>query len=177
MLSMVTKPSKPTPNQGHRLLVYILFAGILPSVSFSVLAAEDTVTTVKAAIKNRLAEGDSLVIALEALPDKYQIRGGEILGYFTASADSNFWCGPNKPNPYCWLSSSVICWNRCDFQIVLCSEEGATIETLDFEAVEPATYRVDVDDTNRPEPGVYVIRFLYDAEVVDEFKIHIQNPK
>jgi hypothetical protein len=141
------------------------------------LAGEDDIAGKMSARRVRLAESDSITIMLEPMPPKYQISGGSTLDLFSASADSVFWCGPRVPNPHSWLSRSIICRTVCDFDIVICTANGAVIDTVQFRSVESATYRIRVSESNRPVPGIYGFRFIYRGEVVDDFRIDIQDPR
>ena len=155
------------------LLFLVLFQGF-SAMSHEAEVAKSTME------KNRtfhVVEGKSVTVELAAMPDNYQIEGGYALELFTASADSSFWCGPNKPHPFSNLTLSVICRKRTEFQVLFCSAEGDTIEVLEFVGVEPATYRVNVGKENRPEAGQYILGFRYHGVVVDEFKIQVMNPR
>jgi len=166
-----------SPNTAHYWLGFILLVLLIVGYSAVPSAKENATSTAEMDQVYQSLESDYITIELEIMPEKYQFESGFTCDYFTASPDSNFWCGPNRPHPFSWLSVSVVCRSRTDFQIQFCSSEGDSIDEIDFVGVEPATYRVEVSEDNRPEPGLYLLRFLYDDAVVDEFKVHIQNPR
>lgn len=125
------------------------------------------------------ATGDRVTITLEPMPRKYQDRTGSLLDLFAASADSVFWCGPNRPNPHSWLSPSVICRERTDFGVDFCAESGELVEALEFASVGPGFYRVSLSfgDDDRPRPGVYLLRFRHRDSTVFESKIELHPPR
>lgn len=157
------------------LLVLLACCGL--SAFPSAAAAENEIAQDMARSPVRRVEGPPLLVELVPMPARYQILGGELLDLFTTSADSVFRVGPSRPNPHSWLSPSVICGDLCSFQVVFGTEKGAPIDTLDFVGVKPATYRVQVGDSPRPDPGIYIFRYLYGGEVIDEFKIDIRDPR
>ena len=128
-------------------------------------------------IAGRTVAGDSVTITLTPMPEDVPIMDSIVLGLFTASADSALLCGPTRPNPHSWLSSSVICRSRVDFQIVFCTAGGDSIEALEFEAVEPGAYRIGWGDAPASRPGSFTLRFRYAGEVVHEHRIRIPEPR
>jgi len=126
---------------------------------------------------NPVEKVESGIVELQIMPDKYQITDGHLLEYFTASPDSIFWCGPNRPHPFSWLNTSVICCQRTDFQIGLLSTDGDMISSGDFVDVEPATYRVTIEENDHPEPGINEIVFRHAGEVVDTLRIQLKEPQ
>ena len=142
-------------------------------VSAATPAAEGIAPAAEADRLCRAVEGNSLTVELVAMPEKYQIEGALPLELFEASSDSNFWWGPTGPNPYSWLTTSVVFLERAEFQIVFCTAEGDSIESLDFGSVEPAVYRVDLDEDNRLDAGRYMLRYRYNGAVVREFRIEV----
>ena len=161
---------------GHFLNVVSLSAFLLGFAALD-LAAENVISTTGMDRNIQVVEGNSVTVELVAMPEKYQIEIGYALGLFTASEDSCFWCGPNKPHPYSWLTTSVICRKRTKFQVLFFTAKGDTLDVLDFVDVEPATYRVNIGQGRRPEPGFYILGYRYNGAVVDEFKIHIREPR
>ena len=152
------------------VLLSLVFSGTLA-------LADSRVNSVVPERRSHVARGNSITLELKPMPEKYQIESGQILDLFTASADSSFWCGPNSPHPYSWLSSSIICRAQTEFEILFCTAEGDSIEALAFVDIAPGTYRVNVGQVNRPEDGIYLWRFLHRGAVVHESKIHIQQPR
>jgi hypothetical protein len=158
------------------MVVVVLATLFFSFYAIAIAAAEET-PAVKVDRLTRVVEGRSISFELKAMPEKYQGEGRIPLELFTVSPDSNFWCGPNRPHPYSWLTTNVFCRQHIDFQILFCTAEGDSIEVLDFEGVEPAAYRVEVGDINRPQPGLYMLKFRYQGTVVEEFLVHILDSK
>jgi hypothetical protein len=166
------KPSEKFLNRGRRALVLGLLLSQVLSASGEAAAGDGSTPAAALNRPSRAVEGSILEIVLEPMPEKYQSAGGMPMELFTASPDSIFWCGPNKPNPYSWLSRAVILRKRADFQIQLCTAAGDSIEVLDFVGVLPAVYHVNLSETKRPNSGIYILRFLYNGMVVRESRVH-----
>jgi len=149
-------------------LVVIVFSLAL-SAAVSLAGVENDSAEAMASRPVRIGEGESFSVVLTPMPAKHQLQGGAVLDLFSASADSVLWCGPRRPNPHSWLRLSVICRSICDFDVVCFPGVGAAADTVRFERVEPAMYRVVVERSGGTGPWEYGLRFLYLGEVVCEF--------
>jgi hypothetical protein len=80
---------------------------------------------------------------------------------FAASADGVFWCDPCRPNPYSWLTTSVVCGDTLEFRIEVLEDTGDPVDVLDFGPVPPAAYRFILVDSGDALEGVITLRFVY----------------
>ena len=126
---------------------------------------------------NPAANGAFFLVELVPMTGKYVLDGTEVLQLFTASADSAFWCGPNRPNPHSWLSRSVVCRAPVDFRIEFLDAQGDSLETLAFAGVPPGSYRLRLREQSRTAPGIYTLRYIYAGAVVDRSKVKIDEPR
>jgi len=149
-------------------LVVIVFSLAL-GAAVSLAGVENDSAEEMASRPVRIGEGESFSVVLTPMPAKYQLQGWAVLDLFSASADSVLWCGPNRLNPHSWLRLSVICQSICDFDVVCIPGVDAEVDTVNFEGVEPAMYRVGVERSGGTGPGEYGLQFLYLGEVVWEF--------
>lgn len=156
------------PSVARCVVVATFLSLLFFAIAGSATVKEDS-TVEMASLPVRLAEGDSVSVVLTPMPSKHQLVGGPIFDLFSASSDSVLWCGPVRPNPHSWLSLSVVIRSVCDFDVVYLPVGSATVDTVYFGSVEPATYRVRVDFKNGPGPREYGLQFLYHEEVVHEF--------
>lgn len=122
----------------------------------------------------RAVEGRSVTVQLVILPERFQGEGTLPLELFEATPDSNFWwISRERPNPYDFLKMSVVFRERADFQVHFGPAEGDSLEVFDFGDVEPAAYRMNFDEANRPTAGRYMLRYRYKGQVVDEFVVQV----
>jgi len=128
----------------------------------------------------QVVEGKHVSIELVTYPEKYQsafrLGGDSLLGLFTANPDSTFWYGPSGPNPYSWLSHSVVVLKHSNFQIQFCSSSGDLLDTLEFRSIEPGPYRIRVGKENHPGTGKYKIRVFHKGKEVDGHTVSIFGP-
>ena len=120
-------------------------------------------------------EGRNFSVELKKVHPGIVQKTNSVLELFSNSTDKKFLFGPNGPNPYSWLSPSVVCEETLDFQIECFDYSKAIADTLSYEDVQPGVYWVCVIDLPQEDSGEVDIRFRYNGEVVGKFRISYIN--
>ena len=115
----------------------------------------------------RAVEGSVFTVQLVTLPDRLQAADDQLLDYFEATPDSNFWwISKSKLNPCDWLRDSIVFREAAGFRVHFGKAEDDSLEVFDFGEVGPATYRVTFDQAHLPAAGRYMLRYEYKGQVV-----------